>query len=54
MEPTFIACLSFVTLCYIFKEGQAVLFYKAAPTEWDKPPRYLKLSVYAYLMVANR
>jgi len=27
------ACLDFVMLCYIFKEGQAVLFYKAAPTQ---------------------
>lgn len=26
-------CLGFVTLCYIFKEGQDVPFYKAAPTE---------------------
>lgn len=47
------ACLGSVTLCYIFKEGQAVLFYKTVPTEWDELFRYLKLSVYACLMVAN-
>lgn len=53
MEHTFMHCLGFVTLCYIFKEGQTVLFFKAAPTEWGELARYLKLSVHACLMVAN-
>lgn len=37
------ACLGFVTLCYIFKERQDVLFWKAAPTERYELARYLKL-----------
>lgn len=36
-------CLGFVTLCYIFNEGQDVLFYKAVPTEQYELARYLKL-----------